>query len=136
MRLALYSEFGARAVYGLLARRTKDVELAEVLAAFQQEEREQIERLRDVIGELGGRAPRRSLRRSFMARLLYWATFLGATRLALRTCYESECTVLRWYHGYAGYLAAIELLGPARACEALALTKERHARILEAWVAR
>jgi len=116
MRLALSSEFGACAVYGLLARRMKDVELAQVLAAFQQEEREQIERLRDVIRELGGRAPRRSLRRSFMAVFSTGPRF--SVPLGLR-CDRATSRV----HGPAlvprlcGYLAAIELPGPARACE-------------------
>jgi glutaminase len=136
MRLALRSEFGACVLYGLLARRTSDAELAQVLTAFQQEEREQIARLRALMIELGGQAPSRSLRRALLARLMHAATFLGARRLALRSCYESECTVRVSYQRHAGYLAAVALRGPALTCEELALTKERHARILEAWVSR
>jgi len=136
MHSALLFELGARTFYRLFARRVRDAELAQVLARFHEEQREQIDRLRAVIAELGGRAPRTSYRRALTARILYLTTFCGASRIALRFCYESECAVMRWYHRYADYLAVLDLHAARRTCLALALTKERHARILEAWVAR
>ena len=136
MRAALLSELGTRTFYRLMSRRARDAELAQVLAQFHDEQCDQIDRLRTVILELGGSAPARSFRRALMARLLYLATFCGASRIALRFCYESECAVMRWYRRHADFLAAVQLHGARRSSEALALTKERHARILEAWVAR
>ena len=50
-------------------------------------------------------------------------------------CLDSEEKMARWYGEYANYLAQAGLLGHARTCEALCVTKQRHARTLRAWVA-
>jgi hypothetical protein len=133
MRQSLRSEIGARAMYGLLARRD-DGELAQVLAVFHEDEQQQIECLIELMRTLGARPRARSVRRELAARALYAATFLGAHALALRACYESERSLQRGYHGHADYLERCDLHEPARAALQLASTKARHARILEAWV--
>jgi hypothetical protein len=136
VRRAMRAEIGARAFYGALARSSRDRELASLLAGFHEEELEQIERLRALLGELGHRAAIRGRRRAASARLLALATRFGARRIALRLCHESESTVARWYLGFAAYLARAGRFDHARTCEALSLTKRRHALALEAWVPR
>jgi len=136
MDRALRSELGARAMYGLLARRVRDGELAQVLARFREDEAAQVEALREVMRGLGGRPRSRSARRRVLAILLYLATHLGALGLALRLCLESEETLSRWYAGYADHLAAGGQRAAASACQALSLVKRRHAQALQAWVPR
>jgi hypothetical protein len=136
LRRALRSEIGARAMYGLFARRRDDAELAAVLVVFHDEERDQIERVCDLIRVLGARARARCLRRELFACALYAATFVGARAIALRACYESECSLARGYWAQAEYLDAFGLRDPARAARALSETKSRHARVLEAWIRR
>lgn len=135
MHLALLAEFGARAIYPRLARRTRDTELAQVLERFHQEECEQVERLRALLIALGHKPPKKSRRRSLVGLLLASSGPIGGHRLALRLCFESELTVARWYHEYARYLAQAGERAHARTCEELAVTKQRHAQMLEAWVA-
>ena len=136
MHLALLAEFGAHSMYGFLARRPEDPELAGLLARFRAEEEEQIDRLRALILALGGTAPAGSRRRRFAAWLLYLSTWIGGRRFAMRLCLESEETVARWYAHYAAYLGEAGLAEHARTCGALSLTKRRHALALQAWVAR
>jgi hypothetical protein len=50
-------------------------------------------------------------------------------------CHDSESTVARWYRELAVHLARAGDVEHARACAGFAEVKERHARILEAWVA-
>jgi hypothetical protein len=134
MRLALLAELGARSVYARLGRRARGKELVKVLAGLHAEQVEQVERLRRLVVELGGRAPQRSRRRALAAALLCWASYLLGVRFALRVCCDAETTVARWYGQYAQYLAAHEQLDAARRCEDLALTKRRHAQVLATWV--
>jgi rubrerythrin len=134
MRLALLAELGARAVYERLGRRARGKELVKVLAGLHAEEVEQVERLRGLLVELGGRAPLRSRRRAFTAALLCLASYPLGVRFALRVCCDAEATVARWYGEYAQYLAANDRADAARRCEDLALTKRRHAQVLQAWV--
>lgn len=138
MRQALLSELGARSVYPRLAAGVPDAELARLLAQFHREEVEQVETLRTLLAALGARAPGKSRRRAlaalFLALASRYGAFLGARRIALRLCHESELTVARWYAAYAAYLVRAGEIEHARTCEALALTKRRHAQALEAWV--
>ena len=138
MRQALLAELGARAVYPRLSASVPDAELARLLARFHQEEIEQVETLRALLTALGARPPRTSRRRALAAFALGFASrygaFLGARRIALRLCHESETTVARWYGAYAAYLVRAGEPAHARTCEALALTKRRHALALGAWV--
>lgn len=134
MRLALLAELGARAVYERLGRRVRGKELAKVLSGLHAEEVDQVARLRGLLLELGGRAPERSRRRTLTAALLCLLSYPLGVRFALRVCCDAEATVARWYRQYAQYLAANDLLAAARRCEDLALTKRRHAQVLQTWV--
>jgi rubrerythrin len=136
MRLALFAEFGALALYSFLSRSRRDPELSDLLAGFRAEEVEQIAKLRALIERLGGRAPRRRRRRDLAAGALYGITRIVGAGLALRLCLESEETVSGWYAGFALHLARVGSLEEARTCESLAVTKRRHALALQAWVER
>jgi len=136
MRLALLSEFGARAMYGHLSRTRRDPELAALLARFCVEEDEQIAKLRALMTALGARPAATSRRRRLAAWLLHLAGRVGWRRFALRLCLESEETVARWYAHYAVHLARTGRAEEARACETLGLTKHRHALALQAWIER
>jgi hypothetical protein len=136
MRLALFAEFGALALYGYLARSGRDVELAELLTRFRIEEEQQIVHLRALIESLGGRPPTKRWRRRMAAWMLALCSRVGGGRLALRLCLESEETVSRWYARFAVHLARTGLADEARTCEALSVTKRRHALALRAWVER
>lgn len=134
MHQALLGEFGARAIYGRLARQTRDAELTEVLSRFYHEEFEQIETLRGLLRTLGATPSARSRRRALSAWVVVQCARVGGMSLALRLCFESEQTIQRWYNEYAHYFAQADERGHAAVCQGLALTKERHARILSAWV--
>lgn len=134
MRLALLSEFGAQVVYSRLALRADDDELAGVLQELAGEELTQITELRKLMLRLGGRPKERSIRRWLAARALVACRRFFGVRFVLRVCLDAEWAVSRWYAKYAAYLVQVGELGEAEACEALALTKRRHSRILKAWV--
>jgi hypothetical protein len=51
-------------------------------------------------------------------------------------CLESEEIVAGWYAGFAAHLHRAGSSDEARVCEALSVTKRRHALALQAWVAR
>ena len=133
---ALRAEIGARAIYPRLARAARDRELAGVLDGLHEEECEQVARVSALLARLGGKGSPRSVRRGLVAWALALAARAGALPLCLRLCLESETTAEGWYHECALFLARADRLGDARTCEELALTKHRHAQILEAWVAR
>lgn len=131
---SLRAELGARSFYPLLARRVRDAELAELLASFAHEQVEQVTRLGAVVTSLGGRARGSCWRRAVLARVLYAATWLGATRIALRLCLDAE---QRLAHGYEHFVHDCATLGHAREAHelrALAQTKQGHAHALQAWV--
>jgi hypothetical protein len=131
---SLRAEIGARSFYPLLAGRVRDAELAELLASFAHEQVEQVARLGAVVTALGGRARVACWRRSVLARVLYAATWLGATKLALRLCLDAE---QRLAHGYEHFVHDCATLGHAREAHelrALAQTKHGHAHALQAWV--
>ena len=134
MRLALLSELGARAAYRGLARREKKEELARLLEQLWQEEKEQVERLRALMTKLGARPRKRSFRRLVAAHILVVCARLFGSRFALRVCLDAEAAVSRWYAEYSHYFAQAGMLEEGLECDALALTKRRHAQILQAWV--
>lgn len=137
MRLALLAEFGARSLYGQLARRMRDPELAQVLARFHEDESRIIDALRRLLADLGAaRVPLRSRRRDALSWCLALTSRGRASSLALRTCLDSESVIARWYAEYARYLAQCGAPDRARICAELSDTKVRHARILSAWVPR
>lgn len=134
MRDALRSEYGARCAYPLLVRWVRDEDLARVLHTLASEEREQVERLRALMIELGGRPARRSLRRTAMAWALYLCVPLVGLRFALRLCCEAESRVARWYHGYAAWFAEAGDGERALRCFELSNVKRTHAQALQAFV--
>lgn len=134
MREALLAEFGAQAVYALLAARTADPELAEVLGGFHLEEQDQVRRLGELMVALGARPRRGSARRRIAARLLVGSSRLFGERFVLRVCQDAEETVSRWYRDYALHLVRIGEIEAARECEQLSRIKGRHASTLRTWV--
>lgn len=137
VRTSLRAEFGARAIYGFLSRRTDDPELAGVLARFGEEGDELVAGLSHVLGELGvRRVPTGSARRTALAWLLALVSRRRRGSLALRMCLDSEERLGRSYASYAEYLSRFGRVELARRCEALAGTKQRHARVLSTWALR
>jgi hypothetical protein len=134
LRETLLAEFGALAMYGNLSRGLSDPELAALLERFQDEEKEQIDRLRGLLARLGRPAPAQSVRRRIVPWFLGWAARFGFRGIALRSCLWSEETVSRWYLQQAMRLGRAGLVDDARTCEALSSTKQRHALALQAWV--
>ena len=134
MRRALLAEFGARAIYGQLARVVHDDVLVDVLTRMREEEGLQIERLRALMIALGARPRRRSLRRRLLAAALAYTTPIFGRRFALRTCHEAENTASRWYAQYREYLARCGEQAHAQTCGELSLIKLRHAQALLAWL--
>jgi rubrerythrin len=134
MRRALLAEFGARAIYGQLARVVRDPELTDVLLRLHEEEALQIERLRALMSALGARPRTRSLRRRLLAACLAYTTPVLGCGFALRTCHEAETTASRWYAQYREYLAGCGEPAHANVCAELSLVKLRHAQALLAWV--
>jgi rubrerythrin len=137
LRRALMAEIGARSIYAQLAARVRDPELGRVLAAFHEDESALVESVRELSLRLGEkRAPRSSLTRASIGWVLAACSRGKSSSIALRLCHDSECTVARWYHDLALAFVRAGEVDHARACSELAQTKQRHARILEAWVAR
>lgn len=134
MRLALRSEFGARAIYEDLARGTPDPELRSMLLRLSEEGQENAQRLQELMRSIGGRPRRGSLRRRTLARALALGARVVGVRPVLRICLDAEQTVGRWYHEYGAFFARLGDRGRARLCAELAARKEAHARAVEAWV--
>lgn len=136
MRMALLAEFGACAIYRVLARTLRDPELATLLAEYAREEDTQVVRVRALLQGLGAQPPLRSRRRQVLAWCLAQSIRCGGRALTLRLCYESEQQLARWYAGHAAYLRRVGLLHEALCAEELSLVKQRHAGGLAAWVRR
>lgn len=131
---ALLAEFGARALYRALRRVCRDTALREFLGQFATDENEQIQALRSVIERLGGRPPRKSLRRWVLANVLGVASLVVGVRPALRLCEEAEGTAARWYVRFQHALAERGEVESARVLAGLGTVKQRHGRILRTWV--
>jgi len=134
MRLALYSELGARAIYADLARLTRDAELRGVLEGLVLEQQAQLERISSVMQALGARPPLRSLRRRLLAGLLALTAPLVGRRLVLRICAQAADKAARWHAYFQLCLLHAGLDEHAAACAHLSETRRRHARVLDAWV--
>lgn len=134
MRRAMLSEYGAFVVYSRLATCAEDQELRGVLLELANDESKQLERLCDLMRQLGGKPRPRSLRRWAAARALVSCRRFFGARFALRVCLDAEWTVSRWYAQYADYLTRVGKAAAATECQELALVKRRHSRVLQAWV--
>jgi len=131
---ALRSEFGARAAYASLAWRLSDTELETVLRRMQADEEEIIETLRELLGAMGARPRRSSLRRWVAAWGLTMTTFLTGSRFALRTCGEAEEAVSRWYREFERIFAEGGDIETAESFGRLSRLKQLHAQTLDTWV--
>ncbi len=137
LRRALMAEIGARSIYARLAVRMHDVELRQVLSTFRDDEDVLVEGVRALLTAAGAkRVPHSSLTRASIGWMLAACSRGRSSSIALRLCHDSECTVARWYHALALDLARTGEAESAGACRDFAQTKQRHARVLEAWVAR
>lgn len=130
----LRSEFGARAIYGLLARSGRDPELARLLATLADEQGAQIEELQALIEALGGRAFARCRRRTILAHALHVTRFVGGRKFILRLCHDAQTSLEYRYLGVARYLAATGAVRIAESAGRLATTKLRHAQALSTWL--
>ena len=134
LRRALLAELGARAIFGDLARRSPDAELARLLERLREEQGEQVEELRAVMSALGLQPRRSSPRRRVLAWLLAAAWPHLGRRLVLRLCAQAADRAAR---GHATFQLVLRDLGAeplASACGRLSERRRRHALSLEAWV--
>lgn len=134
LRRALRAEFGARSLYGWLARLHRSPELRRLMGGLEDEEREQIARLRSLMTDLGERPRARSFRRRVASACLAFSTPVFGVRPVLRLCEEAEGTASRWYAHFGEHFARSGELEAARVCSTLALTKSMHVQALRAWV--
>lgn len=134
LRLALLSEFGARAALDQLGRLCRNRELARVLEQICGQIDRQIDELQGLLRGLGGRPPRRSLRRRVLAGGLTAFSLVVGLRFALRICVDASRSAWRGYHAYAAYFASHGEGPRARACAVLSDRKRQHAQVLETWV--
>lgn len=134
LELALRSELGARTLYPLLKKRTRDSELRRVLDCMAEDEHQVIERVRALVEGMGARARRRSFRRWLAGWAIFFATFLFGLRFALRLCHDAVASVARWYGTYRAYFVEQGDAERARECDELAQIKARHAQWLQTWL--
>ncbi len=134
MQLALRSELGARTLYPLLGRRTKDPELGRVLERMAEDERELVGRLQRLLASLGAKAQKRSFRRWLASLAIAAATLVFGLRFALRLSQDAEETVARWYGTYRAFFLELEDPERARECDDFAQIKLRHAQWLDTWI--
>lgn len=134
LRLALLSEFGARAALDQLGRLCRNRELARVLEQVCAEINLQIDELQELLLGLGDRPPRRSLRRRLLAGGLTALSLVVGLRFALRVCVDASRSAWRGYHAYAAYFASHGEGPRARTCAVLSNRKRQHAQVLETWV--
>lgn len=134
MHLALLSEFGSRAIYDHLSRRTRNGKLTEVLVRLNAEGAETVSRLREVMASMGARPKRTSLRRRGLARVLSYLALLSGPGPVLRLCHHAEDTVSRWYAEYAIFLSKLGDLERAAELQSLHTCKRLRAQELAAWM--
>ena len=134
MHLALLAEFGARAIYDHMSRRTRDEKLTEVLVRLNAEGAETVRRLREVMASLGARPKRTSFRRRGLARILSYVALVSGPRPVLRLCHHAEETVSRWYAEYAIFLSRLGDMERAAEMQSLHTCKRLHALELSAWM--
>lgn len=134
MHLALRSELGARTIYPLLRRVTRDAELKRVLEKLYDDEVEQVRRMRGLMKELGAHPPAWSFRRTLASWAVALATPIFGMRFALRLCHDAESAVARWYGAYRDHFMERGETERGQLCDELSQTKTRHAQNLGAWV--
>ncbi|MFT7676622.1 MAG: rubrerythrin [Planctomycetota bacterium] len=134
MHLALLSEFGARAIYDHMSRRTRNEKFKEVLVRLNNEGAETVRRLREVMASMGARPKRTSFRRRALARILAYVSLVSGPRPVLRLCHHAEETVSRWYAEYAIFLSKLGDLERAAEMQSLHGCKRMHAQEVLAWM--
>lgn len=130
----LLAELGARAVFGDLARRCGDAELARVLDLLREQQDEQVRELREVMTSLGLRPAGSSARRRVLARLLVAARPLVGRRLVLRLCAQAADRAARAHATFQLCLLELGDEAGASTCGRLSERRRRHALSLAAWV--
>jgi rubrerythrin len=130
----LLSELGARAIYGDLARRCGDAELARLLELLREEQDQQVRELREVMRSLGLRAPESSARRRVLAWLLAAARPIVGQRLVLRLCAQAADRAARAHATFQLCLRELGHEAAAALCGRMSERRRRHAFSLEAWV--
>lgn len=133
LRLALLSEFGARAICDHLGRLVEDSALGDSLERVNREGSEVVQEVQNLLRTLGARPRMTSLRRRALARVLAVVARMTGPRLVVRIAQQACETVARWYLQYAFFLAQHGEVELARRCEGLAEIKQRHANSLGAW---
>jgi hypothetical protein len=134
MHLALLSEFGARAVYGDLARWLRDPELKRVLKGLSEESAEQVRSLSETMIALGGRPRSASARRRILAAALALSTPILGRRIVLRICASAADKASRWYAYFQIHLMQIGHGELAATCGRLSDVRRSHSQALETWV--
>jgi rubrerythrin len=136
-RDALKGEMGARSIYAQLAPRMRDRELGQVLERFRDDETEIVAGVRALVIGLGAsRAPERCRSRAWTGWFLAVCSRGRTASIALRLCHDAESTAGRVYGEMSLHLASTGDVERAQTCAGFAEIKQRHARILEAWVVR
>lgn len=135
MVLALRSEYGARSYFRMSMPLMFDHELRDVLERLLVEQDLLIEQVRGLMVELGGKPRRRSFRRFVGSLVTCCVSFVLGRSIGLRICVDAEWTVARWYGQYRAYFLQCGEVRHAALCAELATTKQRHARVLETWLA-
>lgn len=131
---ALLNEYGAQAIFGDLARRSDDAELARLLELLRDEQDLQLRELCEVMTALGLQPARSSARRRVLAWLLAAAKPIVGQRLVLRLCAQAADRAAR---AHATFQLCLRELGDeagASVCGRLSERRRRHAFSLEAWV--
>jgi hypothetical protein len=137
VRRALMAEIGARSIYAPLEGRMRDPELSRVLASFRDDEDGLIDGVRALLVAVGAkRGPEESFTRAWIGWMLAVCSRGRNSALALRLSHDSECTMARRYHELSIRFARAGHVEHARACDGFAQVKQRHARVLEAWIPR
>lgn len=133
LRLALLSEFGARAICDHLGRWVTDSALRESLERVNREGTEVVHEIQDLLRLMGVEPRRTSLRRRVLARVLALMARVTGPRPVVRVAMEACATLARWYQQYSIYLLQNGEPKLAQRCERLAEIKQRHAASLGAW---
>ncbi len=133
LKLALLSEFGARAICDHLGRLVEDTALGDSLERVNREGSEVVQEVQNLLRILGATPRRTSFRRRVLARALAMVARMSGPRPVVRIAQQACETVARWYLQYAFFLVEHGEVELARRCEGLAEIKQRHASSLGAW---
>jgi hypothetical protein len=134
LRSLLLAELGAHAIYGDLARRCGDPQLARLLSQLHDEQAQQVRELREVMQGLGLRPRAASRRRRVLAWLLASARPLIGERLVLRLCAQAADHAARIHATTQLCLRELGRESAASTSGRLSERRRRHALALSAWV--